>query len=202
MQHVQLSCRLSFRKAKTLEAVYKNIYQDIIDRCKEGDQKAQFQLYKLYYKPMYNISLRMIGDEMEAEDVMQEAFLSAYRKMDTYKGEVSFGAWLKKIVINRSLDYLKKKKVKFEEVNEKLAIVDEQVFMEVEENGLQQIKKAIQQLPEKYRVVLSLFLLEGYDHDEIAQILGITNISSRTQYFRAKNKLKQLLKQNEIFSIN
>lgn len=98
MQHAQRSSRLSFRKVKTLEAVYKNIYQDIIDRCKEGEQKAQFQLYKLYYKPMYNISLRMIGDEMEAEDAMQEAFLSAFRKIDTYKGEVSFGAWLKKLL--------------------------------------------------------------------------------------------------------
>lgn len=87
-------------------------------------------------------------------------------------------------------------------MNEKLAIADEQVFMEVEESGLQQIKKAILQLPEKYRVVLSLFLLEGYDHDEIAQIVGITNISSRTLYFRAKKKLKDILKQNEVFSIN
>jgi len=87
--------------------------------CREGNQKAQFQLYKLYYKPMYCVSLRIVNNEAEAEDIMQEAFLKAFRKIDTYKGEVSFGAWLKKIVIYRSLDHLKKKRVQFEEVSER-----------------------------------------------------------------------------------
>jgi RNA polymerase sigma-70 factor (ECF subfamily) len=91
-----------------VKTLYENIHQEIIDQCREGSQKAQFQMYKLYYKPMYSICMRIINNETEAEDVMQEAFLSAFRKIDTYKGEVSFGAWLKKIVINRSLDVLKK----------------------------------------------------------------------------------------------
>lgn len=138
---------------------------------------------------------------MEAEDVMQEAFLSAFKKIDSYKGEVSFGAWLKRIVINRSLDHLKKKKVKFEEVNEKTAqIADYQ--METKEVNVETIKKAIQQLPDGYRVVLSLYLLEGYDHEEISEILGISNSNSRTQFLRAKNKLREILKDKEIFSYN
>ena len=102
------------QKLDSLNTLYKNIHQEIIDECREGSQKAQFQLYKLYYKAMYSVSIRIINDEMEAEDVMQEAFLSAFEKMHTYKGEVSFGAWLKRIVVNRSLDYLKKRKVQFE----------------------------------------------------------------------------------------
>ncbi len=184
-----------------MEALYKNIHQEIIDLCRKGDQKAQFQLYKLYYRPMYNVCQRILNDEMEAEDVMQESFLKAFKKIDTYKGEVSFGAWLKKIVINRSLDYLKKRKVKFEEITQKTVEVGD-YQMEIKEVNLEIIKKAIQNLPDGYRVVLSLYLIEGYDHEEISQILGISNSNSRTQYLRAKNKLRELLKDKEIFSYN
>jgi len=181
--------------------LYKNIHQDIIDRCCEGDQKAQFQLYKLYYKAMYSVSLRIVNDAMEAEDVMQEAFLSAFKRMKTYKGEVSFGAWLKKIVVNRSLDYLKKRKVQFEEINERTTeMADYQ--MPVKEVNVEVLKNAIHDLSDGYRVVLSLYLIEGYDHEEISQILGISNSASRTQLLRAKNKLRDLLKDKEVFSFN
>ncbi len=138
---------------------------------------------------------------MEAEDVMQEAFLSVFKKIETYKGEVSFGAWLKKIVVNRSLDYLKKRKVQFEEINERTTQISD-YQMGTKEIDVQMIKNAVQELPDGYRVVLSLFLIEGYDHDEISQILGISNSSSRTQLLRAKNKLKTILKDKEVFSYN
>jgi len=184
-----------------LKTLYENIHQEIIDQCREGSQKAQFQLYKLYYRPMYSVCMRIINNETEAEDVMQESFLKAFSKIDTYKGEVSFGAWLKRIVINRSLDHLKKRKVKFEEINEKTnQLPDYQ--METKEVNVQVIKDAIQKLPDGYRVVLSLYLIEGYDHEEISEILGISNSNSRTQYLRAKNKLRELLKDTEIFSYN
>ncbi|MCF6332960.1 MAG: sigma-70 family RNA polymerase sigma factor [Draconibacterium sp.] len=184
-----------------MNTLYKNIHQEIIDQCREGNQKAQFKLYKLYYKPMYSVSLRIVNNEMEAEDVMQEAFLNAFKKIDSYKGEVSFGAWLKKIIVNRSLDYLKKRKVKFEEVNEKTAQISE-YQIETKEIDVQTIQKAIQKLPDGYRIVLSLYLIEGYDHEEISQILGISNSASRTQFLRAKNKLRESLKNKEIFSYN
>ncbi len=138
---------------------------------------------------------------MEAEDVMQEAFLSAFKKIETYKGEVSFGAWLKKIVVNRSLDYLKKRKVQFEEINERTTQISD-YQMGTKEIDMQMIRNAVQELPDGYRVVLSLFLIEGYNHDEISQILGISNSSSRTQLLRAKNKLKTILKDKEVFSYN
>lgn len=150
---------------------------------------------------MYSVSLRIVNDGMEAEDVMQEAFLSAFNKISTYKGEVSFGAWLKRIVVNRSLDYLKKRKVQFEEVNERTTdIADYQ--MSTKEVDVVVLKEAIQELSDGYRVVLSLYLIEGYDHEEISQILGITNSASRTQLLRAKNKLRELLKGREVFSYN
>jgi RNA polymerase sigma factor (sigma-70 family) len=184
-----------------LKTLYENIHQEIIDQCREGSQKAQFQLYKLYYRPMFSICMRIINNATEAEDVMQEAFLNAFTKLDSYKGEVSFGAWLKRIVINRSLDFLKKRKVKFDEINEKTnQLPDYQ--MEIKEVNMTVIKDAIQKLPDGYRVVLSLFLIEGYDHEEISEILGISNSNSRTQYLRAKNKLREILKDTEIFSYN
>lgn len=167
----------------------------------EGNRKAQFQLYKLYYKPMYCVSMRIVNNEAEAEDIMQEAFLKAFRKINTYKGEVSFGAWLKKIVINRSLDHLKKKQVQFEEVNERtMKLPDENE--EIGEVNVEQIKKAIRSLPDGYRTILSLYLIEGYDHDEISEILGISNSASRTRFSRAKSKLRELLKGEEIYSNN
>lgn len=184
-----------------MEKQYQNIHQDLIDKCRKGDTRAQFEIYKVYYKPMYNVCLRMVGNAIEAEDVMQEAFLRAFTKIDSYEGVVSFGAWLKKIVINRSLDVLKKRKVKFEEINEKIPDEEPETLV-ISEIHMEHLKKAIRQLPDGYRVVLTLYLLEGYDHEEIAQILGITNVSSRSQYMRAKQKLRELLKKEEVFEYN
>ena len=184
-----------------MKTLYENIHQEIIDQCREGSQKAQFQLYKLYYKPMYSVCMRIVNNTAEAEDVMQESFLNAFRNMESYKNEVSFGAWLKRIVINRSLDHLKKKRVKLEEINEKTAQIPD-YQMELKEVNMETVKNAIQQLPDGYRVVLSLYLIEGYDHEEISEILGISNSNSRTQFLRAKNKLREILKNKEIYSYN
>ena len=176
-----------------VEAAFKNLHQDLLDGCKTGDQKAQFQIYKLYYKAMYNTSVRIVTNTMEAEDIMQEAFLSAFEKIDTYSGTVSFGAWLKKIVVNRSLDVLNKRKAVFEDIESHVGIRDEsgdetsrneEIDVKVEE-----VKEAIERLPDGYRIILSLYLLEGYDHDEIAEILSITSSTSRSQLSRAKQKL-------------
>lgn len=201
MQHSQTAFVIEPETVKKLDTLYKNIHQELIEECRQGSQKAQFQIYKLYFKAMYNVSLRIVNDEFEAEDVMQDAFLSAFKKIDTYRGEVSFGAWLKKIVVNRSLDVFKKRRVKFEEVNERTMEMPDLEGMPLEVD-VKEIKKAIQSLPDGYRIVLSLYLIEGYDHDEISQILGISNSASRTQFSRAKSKLRELLKGKEIFSYN
>lgn len=184
-----------------METQNHNVHRDVVERCRKGDTKAQFELYKLFYKPMYNVCLRMVGNAPEAEDVMQEAFLKAFTKIDTYEGVVSFGAWLKKIVINRSLDHLKKRKMKFEELNEKIPD-EEPAMLVISEIQMEKLKKAIQQLPDGYRVVLTLHLLEGYDYEEISQILGISNVSSRSQYMRAKQKLREMLHKEELFEYN
>jgi RNA polymerase sigma-70 factor (ECF subfamily) len=188
--HIQTSLYL---KMSNVEAAFKNLHQDLLDGCKNGDQKSQFQIYKLYYKAMYNTSLRIVNDTMEAEDIMQESFLAAFEKIDTYSGTVSFGAWLKKIVVNRSLDALNKKKAIFEDIESHTDIKDESsddtARYEELNSRVEEVKEAIERLPDGYRVILSLYLLEGYDHDEISEILSINSSTSRSQLSRAKQKL-------------
>ncbi len=149
----------------------------------------------MYADAMYNVSLRIVKHTAEAEDVVQEAFIKAFDKIDQFRGEVTFGAWLKKIVVNQSLDYLRRNQPYFEEIDErKHDEAVEEVVLD-EQPSLSDIKAAIDELPDKYRVILTLHLIEGYDHDEICEILNISYASSRTQFHRAKEKLKMILKE-------
>ena len=178
------------------EPGYPNLHQDLIDRCRSQDKEAQFEIYRLYYNAMYNTSLRIVQDPVEAEDIMQESFLSAFQKINMYSGSVSFGAWLKKIVVNQSLDCLKKKKIFFEELEER--VIESRETEDADFSGkAEQIRDAILRLPDGFRVVLSLYLLEGYDHEEIGQILGISSSTSRSQYTRARQKLTLMLKDQD-----
>jgi RNA polymerase sigma factor (sigma-70 family) len=175
---------------------YKNIHQELIEDCRNSNPKAQFEIYKLYYKAMFNTSLRLVNDRMEAEDVMQEAFLSAFRNINTYKEEVSFGAWLRKIVVNRSLDVLKKRKLDQEPLDERRTNIidddDSEVLSETNQR-VAEVKQIIAELPESYRILITLHLIEGYDHEEISEILGMSNANVRTTYSRARKKLQDML---------
>lgn len=175
------------------------MHLELIELCRRGDRKAQFEIYRLYQAAMYNTALRIVGDPDDAEDVMQEAFLKAFEKIRTYRGKVSFGAWLKKIVINKSLDFLRLRKdqLSLEEVGE-IEMAEEESFNPPEAEAevaprIEEIREAIRKLPEGYRIVVSLILLEGYDHEEVSEILQISNATSRTQYHRAKKKLQELI---------
>jgi RNA polymerase sigma-70 factor (ECF subfamily) len=159
--------------------------------------RSYTDLYDQYAQAMFSTCYRLLNDRMEAEDVLQEAFSDAFRHLGSFEYKSTFGAWLKQIVINKCINHLRKKKIAFSELNENLgetyteeAPVDESAI----EFKVLEIKKAIQLLSDGYRTVLSLYLLEGYDHEEIAQILGITHSTTRTQYKRAKDKLIALLK--------
>lgn len=177
-----------------------NIHKELIDACRHNDSKAQLEIYKLYYKAMYNTSLRIVNDPMEAEDIMQESFLDAFRKIDSYRGESSFGSWLKRIVVNRSIDAVKRNKqvLSIDESNVDIPDTNEdEDSVEILTLRVEEIRKTIHLLPESYRVVLSLFLIEGYDHDEIAQILEISNNLSRIRYFRAKQKLLEYISRRD-----
>ena len=170
---------------------------DIIEKCKQNNRIAQLQLYNQYCDGMFTVAMRFVKDTMEAEDIVQEAFIKAFSKLDQYKAEVSFGAWLKRIVINKSIDVLKSKKQHMLELDEvHLKVVDssyEDEWFIDDILTLDDVKEAINDLPEKYQYVVMLYLIEGYDHQEIAEILNITEVASRTQLSRGKAQLKELL---------
>ena len=194
---------MSFKQRSTLSETGVHI-NELIAACKRGEQSAQFEVYKKYYKAMFNAAIRITQDSFEAEDVMQESFLNAFTKIDSFKGEVAFGAWLKRIVINKSITQLKKNR-KFEETkfevlentlseqrNTEEDIVDYSVIKANE------VLKTIGKLKENYRIALTLSLVDGYDNEEVALIMKISNENCRTTISRAKNKLRKLLQQEAL----
>lgn len=180
-----------------MEANTINIHSDLIERCKKGDHRAFSSLYELYAKAMYNVALRIINAEEEAQDILQEAFIKAYHKIYQFDYQASFGAWLKRIVINQALDSIRKKKEHLITDIEGLDFEqDEAIDWENVDMTVERVKNSMKLLPDGFRVVCSMYLFEGYEHKEIAQILGITESTSKSQFHRAKLKLKELMKYN------
>jgi len=173
--------------------------EQLIELCKSGNQSAQLEVYNRYYKAMYNTSLRIVKDSYDAEDIMQDSFLLAFTKLDTLKDVKTFGAWLKRIVINNSIYHYKK--------HSKYANVPlDDVLYKVEENNdgidsdyeftnlkAQQVLQTMKTLKENYQICLTLHLIEGYDHEEICDIMDISHANCRTMISRAKDSLRQKL---------
>lgn len=173
--------------------------EQLIELCKSGNQSAQLEVYNRYYKAMYNTSLRIVKDSYDAEDIMQDSFLLAFTKLDTLKDVKTFGAWLKRIVINNSIYHYKK--------HSKYANVPlDDVLYKVEENNdgidsdyeftnlkAQQVIQTMKTLKENYQICLTLHLIEGYDHEEICDIMNISHANCRTMISRAKESLRQKL---------
>lgn len=170
------------------------LHSDLIEGCRRGDQKAQFSIYKLYYRPMFNISLRIVKDRAEAEDIMQESFLRAFEDIGSFAGKSSFGAWLRRIVYNRSIDALRKKnRTQFEDVDLlSLESVPDYLYSdrhEERDKRLSLIHEAFKKMSDNYRNIFSLYFIEGYDYSEISDILSIPANTTRSQVSRAKKKL-------------
>ncbi|HPM92485.1 MAG TPA: RNA polymerase sigma factor [Bacteroidales bacterium] len=173
-----------------------DISRDIIERSKKGNRQAQYQLYRQYAKAMFNICNRMMNDRADAEDMLQESFSEAFRRLDSFRNESTFGAWLKMIVINRCINEIKRKKAQLEFFDDMSPFEDEEDLTDDQSAGLspERIKKAMEDLPKGSRMIFSLYLLEGYDHQEISEILNISESNSKTQYMRAKQRIKEILK--------
>jgi len=173
------------------------VYHDeLVARCKQGDKYSYEILYRQYAKAMFNTSLRIVNNAPDAEDVLQESFIAAFQ-LDHFDYSSTFGAWLKRIVVNRSIDVLRKRKLTSIDIEESSAHDMQDDKMPDEENmqlKVAEIKKAVSLLPNGYRTVLSLFLFEGYDYEEIAEIMQISVTTVRTQYHRARLKLLHTLK--------
>jgi RNA polymerase sigma factor (sigma-70 family) len=181
-----------------LEAVYIDKHYQLVTECKQGSKKACYELYRLYSKAMLNIAFRVVGNMDEAEDVLQEAFLDAFNRIKDFRQETTFGLWLKQIVVHRSINLLRKRKMEWADLEDgELENIPDEEPDDQEEMlyKVERVKEAMKDLPEGYRVVISLYLLEGYDHEEIGQILNISENTSRTQFLRAKRKLSEILRQ-------
>ena len=170
------------------------IHKELIERSKKGDNQAQYRLYELYAKAMFNLCHRMMHNREEAEDMLQEAFTQAFQKLHTFRYESAFGSWLKKIVVNYCINAINKRKLELvycDEIYEG-SIVEEEVPQP--EFTTKNVMKAMELLPEGGRMVFSLYLLEGYDHGEISKILNITESTSKSQFMRAKRRIVEILK--------
>jgi RNA polymerase sigma factor (sigma-70 family) len=173
-----------------------NIYINapLIEECRKGNSKAQFRLYEQYSKAMYNLAYRILNNREDAEDILQEGFVECFRCLETFRFESTFGAWLKKIIVNRCINQIKKKKIDLTLYETLPPIAYEEEEEVVYDTA--KIFRGIEQLPDGYRIILTLYLLEGYDHSEIAQIMGISESTSKSQYSRAKEKLRNILSIN------
>ncbi|MBU2946955.1 RNA polymerase sigma factor [Zobellia uliginosa] len=169
---------------------------ELLQLCLDGKQSAQLEVYNRYYKAMYNTAVRIVKKSDEAEDVMQESFLSAFTKLHTFKGEVAFGSWLKRIVINNSIyqyrKQQKKNEIALEDVlykveDNEIGIADSHAFTEPK---AQKVMETMKRLKDNYRVSLTLHLIEGYDYEEICEIMNISYSNCRTTISRAKESLR------------
>lgn len=168
------------------------LHWELIDRCKKGDIKAQYSLYKLFVKGLYSVTMRYMNNKMDADEIVQDTFVTAFQKIDDFKGNGYFSQWLRRIAINNCISILRKRKIYFEDIEE--ANVSAEFIEEVEEElDPTIVHGAIKELPERSRIVLNLYAMEGYKHQEIAEMLRITESTSKTQYRRAKLLLMKKL---------
>jgi len=172
--------------------------EQLLEQCTIGNQRAQMEVYNRYYKAMYNTAYRIVKDRAEAEDVMQDSFLAAFTKLDNLKEKVTFGSWLKRIVINNSI-YHYNKNSKYNDVP-----LDDVIYKVEENSGVpenyeftnmkaKQVMNTMKELKDNYRVSLTLHLVEGYDYEEISEIMNISYTNCRTTISRAKESLRNKL---------
>ena len=180
-----------------LESGEFTLHRYLIQKSQEGDRKAQHELYNLYVEAMYNICRRMMGNDEDAKDALQDAFIQAFSKLGTLQNVDSFPGWLKRIVINRCLNQLKKtRELQMLSNVETASLPDDHEIDDTLEWKVNRVRNAIDRISEGCRTVLNLYVFEGYNHQEIAQILSITESASKAQYSKAKSKIRELINQN------
>jgi len=172
--------------------------EQIVEQCKNGERKAQMHFYSTFYKRVYNSCYRIIRNKEEAEDAMQETFIKVFSSLDKYDGVVPIGAWITRIAINTAIDKVRRNKIDMFSINDNIQYdvldTDDNESWENITSEVERVKAAINMLPDTSRLIINLYLIEGYDHEEIAGILNIKEGTARIQYMRAKQKLVELLK--------
>lgn len=168
-------------------------HKALVEKCKKGHNSSQYKLYSLYVDAMYNVSIRMLENKEDAEDIIQESFVTAFKNLASFKYESSFGAWLKRIVINKSINHLKAKKITLVPMDAQDIPLNEGDFEIENKVEIKKVKRGIKLLPHGYRQIINLYLIEGYDHVEISEILNISTSTSKSQYHRAKKKIIEII---------
>lgn len=168
-------------------------HKAIVEQCKAGNASSQYELYSRYVDAMFNVGLRFLGNTEDAEDIVQDSFVDAFKNLNDFKYESSFGVWLKRIVINKSINHLKAKRIPVVPMEpHEFHLADEEP-PEAEATDIEKVKRGIALLPDGYRQIINLYLIEGYDHVEIGEILEISTSTSKSQYHRAKKKLLEII---------
>ena len=166
----------------------------ILRGCKRGDRAAQRQFYEMFKKLVFGVVMRYAKDVPEAEDMMQDAFVKLYRDLYQYKPTVALGAWVRKVAVNTALMHLRKKKARYSDVDlHDLSEVHQSSYEVFDTLGAKEIMKIVQQLPDGYRIIFNLYVVEGYSHKEIASQLNISVNTSKSQLSRAKKMLRTVL---------
>lgn len=169
-------------------------HQELVEKSKLGDRNSQFQLYEQYVDAMYNVSMRMLGSKEDAEDTVQDSFVEAFKNLGNFRYDSTFGSWLKRIVINKSINHLKLKRIALVPIVDQEYHLTEEPIEFVPAMDIEKVKIGIKKLPPGYQQIIQLYLIEGYDHEEIGEVLGISTSTSKSQYHRAKKKLLEIIK--------
>ena len=170
--------------------------KNLIAGCKKGDRKAQKAVYDLLAPKMYALCIRYAGDRESAADILQEGFVTLFTKLDTYKGEGSFEGWARRIFVTTALMELRKKDaLKMSGDIEEARGLEAETSSQLEDIGYKELMQLIEGLPSGFRTVFNLFVLDGYSHREIAEELGITEVTSRSQLNRARAWLQSRIKE-------
>ncbi len=176
-----------------METEIRFTHQTLVEQCKTGDTSSQYELYSLYVDAMFNVGLRFLGNKEDAEDIVQDSFVDAFKNLNRFKYESSFGAWLKRIVINKSINHLRVKRIPVAPMEAHEFHLTDEEPVEADAVDLKKVKLGISKLPAGYRQIINLYLIEGYDHVEIGEVLGVSTSTSKSQYHRAKKKLLEII---------
>lgn len=167
--------------------------QQLVKKCQKGDRSAFKQLYELHVKAMFNVSMRILNNRIEVDDVLQESFLAAFKNIGKFEGKAPFGGWLKRIVINNSIDAVKRRDRQVISLEEAGEVEEELQLEEGVTYEADKVAEALQELPDGFRVIVTLFLFEDYSHKMIAEKLNISEGTSKSQYHRGRKKLAELI---------
>ena len=185
-------------KGLRLETVTETFDTQLIESCRKGDRAAQKTVYDRLASRMFPVCMRYIGDRSVAEDILQEGFITLFTRLDSYKGEGSFEGWARRIFVTTALMYLRKKDaLKMSEELDAVRGMKTEITGQMEHIGYKELMELVMSLPTGFRTVFNMYAVEGYSHKEIAQILGISEVTSRSQFSRARTLLQSKIKERE-----